>query len=197
MLPQCFILIGRSGSGKGTQAKLLIEDLKKKDSSRGTLYIQTGQELREFIKGSTYTEKKTKETYDRGELTPEFLALYAWIRLLVTTYDGTQNLIFDGTPRKVHEAGVINSLFEFYAFDKPWVINIDIDVEEAVKRLMARKRQDDNEETIRKRLHWYETDVAPTIEYFRNNPRYNFLNIPGERSIEEIHADIAQKLGLQ
>jgi hypothetical protein len=39
--------------------------------------------------------------------------------------------------------------------------------------------------------------VAPTIEYFRNNPRYNFLNIPGERSIEEIHADIAQKLGLQ
>jgi len=196
MSPQCFIFIGRSGSGKGTQAKLLIEDLKRSDSSRETLYIQTGQELREFIKGETYTQKKTKGLYENGALMPEFLALHAWISLMVEKYDGTQNLIFDGTPRKVHEAGVINSLFEFYSFEKPWVINIDISLDEAVKRLMERKREDDTEDSIRKRLGWYETDVAPTINYFKSNPLYRCLDIDGERSIEAIHTDIVKRLGL-
>ncbi len=196
MSPQCFIFIGRSGSGKGTQAKLLIEELKKRGRPE-PLYVQTGQELREFIKGDSFTQKKEKEQYDLGMLTPEFLALYAWIRLVVTKYDGAQDLIFDGTPRKPHEAGVLNSIFEFYTFEKPWVIHIHISAEEALRRLLARKREDDEESEIKKRLKWYETDVVPTIEYFRNNPKFNFIEINGERGVEEIHEEIAKKVGLQ
>ena len=47
--PQTFVFIGRSGCGKGTQAKLLIEELKKNDPAHEVMYIETGARIREFI----------------------------------------------------------------------------------------------------------------------------------------------------
>ncbi|MEK7501764.1 MAG: nucleoside monophosphate kinase [Patescibacteria group bacterium] len=196
MIPQTFIFIGRSGCGKGTQVELLTKVLKEKESSIDVLYIQTGQEFREFIKGNTLTQKKAKEIYDVGGLMPEFLAVNMWVKPLVEKYKGNQHIIFDGTPRKLHEAGVLDSIFGYYSFGKPWVINIEISAEEALKRLLLRKRLDDSEDDIKKRLGWYETDVAPTIEYYCDNPRYNFLEINGERTIEDIHDDIVKKVAL-
>lgn len=191
-----FIFIGRSGCGKGTQIEMLVETLKKKDPEHGILQIYTGREFREFINGPSITQKLSKAIYDVGGLMPEFLTTHMWTKQLVENFDGNQHIIFDGTPRKLHEAGALHSVFGFYKLDKPWVINIGISVEEAVRRLMLRKRQDDNEADIRKRLGWYNTDVAPTIEFYRDNANYNFFYVDGERSPEEIHKDIVQKLGL-
>jgi adenylate kinase family enzyme len=196
MKPQAFIFIGRSGCGKGTQVKLLMDVLAKNDPKTEIMYIATGNELREFIKGDSFTQKKCKELYDVGGLQPEFLAVGMWVNRYFRDYNGTQHVIMDGMPRKLHEAGVLHSCLEFYGFQKPWVINIDISNEESRKRLLARKRVDDNDGEITRRLAWYETDVEPTIEYYDGNPKYNFLKIPGERTIEEIHADIVKRLGL-
>ena len=60
MKPQTFIFIGRSGCGKGTQAELVQEHLKQIDPKRKVLYIQTGAEFREFIKGNSETQKLSK-----------------------------------------------------------------------------------------------------------------------------------------
>lgn len=170
--------------------------LKEKDSGRDILYVQTGQEFRQFIKGTTVAAQKSKEIYDAGGLQPEFLTVNMWVKPLIERFKGNQHLMFDGTPRKLHEAGVLHSAFGFFGFDKPWVINIDISTDESTRRLLARKRFDDNESEIKKRLDWYETDVAPTLTYYDGNPEYNFLKIFGERSVEEIHADIVKKVGL-
>ncbi len=194
--PKCFVFVGRSGAGKGTQAKLIMDLLKKIDG-RDILYVQTGQELREFIKGPSYTQQLTKKLYDSGSLMPEFMAVYAWINRVVNNYKGTEHLVFDGTPRKLHEAGVLHSIFSLYQFEKPCVINIEITPEEAFKRLILRKRQDDDEAEIRKRLSWYETDVVPAINFYRNNKDYNFLEIDGQGSVEDIHKDIVKRLGLE
>jgi len=193
---QSFVFIGRSGCGKGTQIEMLMKLLKEKDPDREILYIYTGQEFRNFIQGSSATQKISKSIYDSGGLMPEFLTVHMWVKPLVEKYKGNQHIIFDGTPRKFHEAGVLHSMFGFYKLEKPWVINIGISAEEAVKRLLKRERQDDNESDIRKRLGWYETDVSPTIEFYRDNPNYNFLYVDGERSQEEVHLDIAKKMGL-
>lgn len=193
---QSFVFIGRSGCGKGTQIEMLMKLLKEKDPDREILYIYTGQEFRNFIQGSSTTQKISRSIYDAGGLMPEFLTVHMWVKPLVEKYKGNQHIIFDGTPRKFHEAGVLHSMFGFYKLEKPWVINIGISAEEAVKRLLKRERQDDNESDIRKRLGWYETDVSPTIEFYRDNPNYNFLYVDGERSQEEVHLDIAKKMGL-
>lgn len=196
MSQKTFILIGRSGCGKGTQGALISEYLNKNDANRKTLYIQTGSEYREFIKGDSETQKLSKNIYDVGGLQPEFLSVYMWVNVLVKNYIKEENIIFDGTPRRFHEAGVLDSIFDFYNIKDIYAINIEISEEESVKRLMSRGRIDDTKDEIKKRLSWYETDVVPAINFYRDNSRYKFLNINGERSPEEIHKEIIDKINL-
>jgi len=194
MNQKTFILIGRSGCGKGTQGDLLMKYLKDKDPQRDTLYITSGAEFREFIKGDSATQKLSNELYMADKLQPEFLSVFMWINLLVKNYTDKKHLIFDGAPRRRHEAGVLDSIFDFYGLKDIYVLNIDVSEKWATERLEARHRMDDKSEDIAKRLAWYNTDVVPAIEYYKNNPRYKFLLINGERSIEEIHNEIIGKL---
>lgn len=202
MNAQSFIFIGRSGCGKGTQAQLLHVWLEQKDKDagveRGVFYLQTGQELREFIQGNNPTQLIARKIYNEGELMPEFLTIYAWARQLSEKFNGTDHLIIDGTPRKLHEAGALHSIFSFYGrTDKCHVIYMNISEDEAVKRLMARGRTDDNPEDIRARLKWFETDVLPAVEYYRNSPEYCFHEINGEQSPEEVSREIMEALAIK
>jgi len=61
--------------------------------------------------------------------------------------------------------------------------------------MMARKRADDTPEKIQNRLDWYEKDVLPSINYFRNKPSFDFIEINGEQTIENVHNDIIKALG--
>ena len=131
MKPQCFIFIGASGCGKGTQVEKLKEYLNQADPGRPILYIQTGAEFRKFIQGSSLTQNLSKEIAVKGGLQPEFVTVYLWIRVLIEQYTGNEHLIFDGTPRKLHEAGVLNSIIGFYGLPKPHVINMEVGLEEA------------------------------------------------------------------
>ncbi len=194
MKPQSFIFIGRSGSGKGTQAKLLQEYLKKVDPSRNALYVQSGAEFREFIKGGSATQKLSRDIYDKGGLQPEFLATFMWTNVLVKNYTLGEHLIMDGMPRKYHEAGVLDSIFDFYKITKPFVVYIDIKKEESVNRLMARGRIDDNRKEIEERLSWFETEVSHALDFYRDNPQYNYLVVNGEQPVEKVHADIIEKI---
>ncbi|MFA6315197.1 MAG: nucleoside monophosphate kinase [Candidatus Paceibacterota bacterium] len=195
MTPRTFLFIGRSGCGKGTQAKLLMDALKVNDPKSNSVYIQTGNELRNFIKGDTYTQKLAKNVYDDGGLMPEFLTVYEWSKVLIERFSGREHLIFDGSPRRLHEAGVLHSIFGFFKLNKPCVILIDLDRDVAIKRLLDRKRLDDNKDDIEERMAWFETDVMPAINFYRDNTFYDFLVVDGNRSIEDIHADIVSKVG--
>ena len=196
MKQKAFILIGRSGCGKGTQSELIKKRLAGLDPERPMLSVQTGAEFREFIKGDSTTQKLSHAAYTADILQPEFLSVYMWINVLIREYKNGEHLMFDGTPRRRHEAGVLDSIFDFYGIEKPIVINVDVGAEWATTRLSARGRMDDGKDDIAKRLAWYETDVVPTIEFYRNNPRYNFIQVNGERSVDEIHAEIVEKAGL-
>ncbi len=193
MTPQTFIFIGRSGCGKGTQAKLIQDYLKKFDASRDILYIQTGAEFREFIKGNTVTQKLSKEMYDKGMFQPEFLAIHMWTSVLVSKYTAGEHLILDGMPRKYHEAGVLDSVWPFYKMRPPHVIYIDITHDESKKRLLARKRFDDNDKEIEERLSWFESEVVPTLDFFKSNPDYDYVVVNGMQPAEEVHKEIIEK----
>ena len=105
-----FIFIGKSGCGKGTQAKLLEAYLRKTDPSKEVLYIQTGWEIREFIKGNSFTQKTAKVLYDTGALQPEFLSIYIWTNVLVNKFNGHEHLIFDGFLAKILKFELIDVL---------------------------------------------------------------------------------------
>lgn len=174
----------------------MTKTLLAKDPGLMMLHIESGNELRKFSTGTTHTAQLVKEILSNGGLMPEFMPIYLWGKIFSERFTGKETLIFDGTPRKLMEAQILDSLFPFFGLDKPWIIYLDVDHEESSKRLKLRGRNDDNEDAIKKRLEWYESDVRPSVEYYRTNPNVRFLDIDGERHIETVHADIVKKVGL-
>ena len=194
MNPQTFIFIGRSGCGKGTQADLLTKHLCEHDKLCKTLHIETGAFLREFVKGDSYTQKLSKKILDEGALMPESVMVALWENYLFDNYTGKENLIFDGAPRKLHEAQLLDSALKFYDIKKPSIIYMNVSREWSEKRLLGRARKDDKLEVIERRLAWFNSEVIPTINFYKNNPDYNFLDINGEQTIEEVNKEIIAKL---
>ena len=72
---QFFIFIGRSGAGKGVQAKLLQEYLLRKGHSR-VVHTTTGGGFRDFISQDNYVARLAKDYNEKGVLQPEFLAVW-------------------------------------------------------------------------------------------------------------------------
>ena len=197
-MPQyTFIIFGPSGSGKGTQAELLIEYLKKTDPNRQTFYIETGQRFREFAKDNSYTAKLVKEIIDHGSLAPEFLPIWMWTDFLVKNISGNEHLILDGLSRVVHEAPVLDSAMRFYKRENPFVISIEVSERWSTERLLSRARTDDTLEDIKNRLSWYKKSVTPAIDYFKNDPYYKFVEVNGEQTIPEVHKEIMGKLNIR
>ncbi len=193
MNPQTFIFTGRSGCGKGTQGKLLREHLQK--MNRDVFYLESGEQFRTLIAGSSYTSNLSREAMVRGDLQPEFLAVWAWSHIFVEQLKDGQDWILDGTPRKLHEARVLHSAFEFYKRPKPIVIFMNVSRQWSIDRMHGRGRADDMRDSdIEKRLGWYESEVVPIIENYRKDPFYTFIQVYGERPVEEIAQDIIEKL---
>lgn len=195
MRNQTFIFIGRSGSGKGTQADLIEAYLKEKDGEKRPIHhIITGNFLREYAKGNNYSAGAMREIMEKGLLMPDFAPVAMWGNFLLNNINGKEHIITDGMPRKLPEAIMLDGAFKFFKREKPVVVFIELSRESVMKRLLLRKRFDDTEEAIRERLKFYDSDVEPVVEYYKNSPDYTFLSIDGEPTIEEIHKDIMAKL---
>jgi adenylate kinase len=193
MSPQTFVFIGRSGCGKGTQAELLQKLLKEKDPESEIFYLETGQEFRDFIGTPGYSNELAKVIQEQGGLQPSFLAVWIWSNILIKNLNKQKHLFIDGTPRKLGEAIIFNGAMKFYS-RKPNVIYLNVSRTWSEKRLAERHRSDDELSMIKNRLDWFDSEVMPAVEYFEKNLDVNFLDINGERSIEEIHADIVKSL---
>lgn len=196
--PKAYIILGRSGSGKGTQADLLMTHLcQVADKQCRTLHIESGAFLRAFMKEDGYTQKKINDVVRSGILVPESIVVALWSNYLVNNFTGTENLVFDGTPRKLHEAQLLDNALRFYNIKKPTVIFLNVSRDWSEKRLLGRARgQDDKPESIKRRLDWFETEVVPTLNFYRADPYYNFVDINGEQPIEDVQNEILAKLGL-
>ncbi len=194
MQPQTFVFIGRSGCGKGTQAELLEENLKKNYPESPIFYLETGQGFRDFITKDSYTSKLSEKMYKMAEAQPSFLAIWMWTHMIVEKFKGNEHLFIDGTPRGYSEALVLTSAMKFYN-RRATVIYINVSREWSEERLMNRGRMDDlSKEHVKKRLDWFDKDIMPAVEYFRYSPDYKFLDVNGERPIIEIHQEILQRL---
>jgi adenylate kinase len=196
MTPKTFILIGRSGSGKGTQARLLQEYLNEIDKDTPVFYLETGAEFRKFLKGETYSSNLSRKIYEEGDLQPSFLAIRIWAEKFVNNLTGNEHIIIDGTPRQLREAHILESALDFYKKNDVYIIFPNVSRKWSEEHLLSRGRTDDDPEEIKRRLDWYDEKVTPAIEYFKNNSKFNFLDINGEQTIQEVRDEIIKKLNL-
>ena len=193
--PKAFIFIGRSGCGKGTQTELFINKFKEVKPDEGIYHLESGKNFRDFIDNKTFSSELSKDVMKTGKLQPEFLAIWVWSHLLVENLEKGEHLVLDGTPRKLRETHVLETAFDFYGFGEIYVIHLDITREETKRRLAVRGRLDDiNPEDVDKRLEWFDNEVSPVIDFYIDNPRYKYVHINGEQSVDEIHKEIIKKV---
>lgn len=193
MSQNTYIFFGRSGSGKGTQADMLIQGLRNR--GRKVVYIETGQKFREFLSQDNYTSVLTKKVIDTGKLMPVFMPVWLWTTALVQEFSGYEDLVLDGLCRKITEAPVLDSALKFYGIESAYIIHINVSNEWAFDRMKSRGRADDTDEYIKSRVEWYDREVLPVIEYFKERKGYTYIDINGEQSIEAVHAELMSKLG--
>jgi len=192
--PMAYVFIGRSGSGKGTQVKLLKDEFDKRNVK--FLHIETGALLREYAKGDSYVQKIVKKLIEAGELAPDPVIIGLWINYIVKNFTGKEQLIFDGAPRKLVEAVFLDNTMRFLKIQKYKIVYIDVSRESCTQRLLKRSRSDDNTRAIENRMNWYDQDVMPAVQFFRTNKDCIVLDINGEQTPEAIHDEIMRKIQL-
>jgi adenylate kinase family enzyme len=193
---QAYIFIGRSGSGKGTQAARLQKMLHEKNPEQKVIYEETGAFFRNFIEEDHYSARLSKEIMNTGARQPSFLAVLMWGNILLKNLTGSESIIIDGSPRALPEAHILDSALSFYKLS-PKVIYINISFDEAIKRLRERGRADDkNIEEVKERLAWFDRDVVPAIEYYRTNPAYTFVEVNGEEPVDVVFEKLAKSLNI-
>lgn len=189
MKSRTIVFLGKSGSGKDTQAEILAEKLKP------SLLVSTGDLARKIGASKTLTGKRVKETIDEGGLLPAWIASFLWQEKLVKDFNGEENLIFPSSPRRLAEAQEIDETMSWLKKDgNVEAVLVDIPNTEVMTRLLKRGRSDDIEENIKERLVWFKRDVGPVIDYYEKVGRLH--KIDGVGSVEEIAERIAQALGI-
>ena len=201
------IFLGPPGSGKGTQAKMLVDHY-------GIPQISTGDILREAVREGTPLGREAKGYMDRGELVPDEVVV-GIVRERLQGDDCKKGFILDGFPRTIPQAEALEETLKGLSKGIDHVINIEVGKDELIRRLSGRRtcrkcgamyhiifdppkregvcdrcggelyqRDDDREETIRERLRVYEEQTAPLIEFYRK--RGLLRTIDGKGEIKEI-----------
>lgn len=187
------IAFGRSGCGKGTQLKLLsqkIEEIKSKKA----LSFATGDFFRELFSEDSFTAKIAHDITNAGQLQPLFLTVTMWGSAFIKNIESDSDLFIDGFPRRLDEAKMLNEAFSFYKRGDIILLDFLVSRETSKERMLKRGRSDDTLENAEIRLNWYDSDVIAGLEYFKSEPGYIYIPIDGERTIEEIHIDVMEKI---
>jgi adenylate kinase len=183
-------MVGRPGSGKGTQATLLAKKVQAP-------IFSTGGEFRALAAGESYLGKRLKGAMERGELLPHWLASFTFQKVLLHL-EPEEKVVFEGACRTAPEAALFEEMSLWLA--RPYrAVYLRISEEEAWKRLLSRSategRADDDQTVIRKRFEEYKTKNEAVIEHFKAVG--TLVEVNGEQPIEVVHADVLKALDLQ
>lgn len=191
--PQVYLFIGRSGSGKGTQAKLLFSHLEK-EGPRPVITFSAGDTFRELAAGDTHTASLINQAITSGGLLPTFLPVWLWSDAFIQKFSGQEDIVVEGIGRRQEELEVFAGLLEFYDIQCN-LVYLDLSRETAMERMLARGRADDTTADIQARLDWFDARVVPAIDWAKNHRRFMVHTIDSEPAVSVIQADIIQKLG--
>ncbi len=210
------ILLGPPGAGKGTQAKMLIDQY-------GIPQISTGDILRANLKAQTELGLEAKKYMDAGKLVPDEVVI-GIVGNRLQEDDCQKGYMLDGFPRTVAQAEALDKILSERSAGIDHVVSIEVPDSELVKRLTGRRtckqggrgyhvmfdppskegacdkcsgelyqRDDDNEETVGARLVVYTEQTQPLIEYY--NKKGLLRPIDGLGQISEIFDRVVKVLG--
>jgi adenylate kinase len=183
------ILFGPPGSGKGTQAAMLIEKF-------GLLHISTGELFRYEIRNETPLGLKAKEYIFNGQLVPDELT----IEMLKRKVDANQHvngIIFDGFPRTLRQAEALDEFLAEKGEGVTLLVSLDVPEDELIHRILERgktshRMDDSNEAIIRNRIAVYLDETSPIFKHYEEKDKA--VLIDGTGSKDEIFARLTDSI---
>lgn len=211
-----FALFGPPGSGKGTQAKNLVQAL-------GIPQLSTGDMLREALKAGSALGLEAKEFMNKGQLVPDSLMI-GLIRTRIQANDCKQGFMLDGFPRTVAQAEALDKMLVDLELAMEHVVSFLVDRKELVSRLSGRlvcsncgasyhevskapkkagvcdicgspvvKREDDRAEVVEARLETFHASTKPVEDYYREKGRLREVQASGQEN--EVFQRILKAIG--
>ena len=203
------VLLGAPGSGKGTQAKLLMAE-------RNIPQISTGDMLRAAVATGSRFGQQARQTMDAGQLVADDIML-GIISERLAEPDAQKGFILDGFPRTVQQALDLEELLDQLGQPLDVALLMDVDFDVLMKRLTGRRtcsrtgkllnvyfspqadldacvesggeliqREDDNEDTIKSRLEVYRAQTEPVVAFYRKRGKLRMIDADGD--IDEVRA---------
>lgn len=201
------LLLGAPGSGKGTQAKFLVETL-------GVPQLSTGDMLRAAVKVGSKLGNEAASFMNKGALVPDSLVL-GLISERILSDDCKMGFILDGFPRNIPQATALDKALEAIGRKIDRVVAIEVNEKELILRLTGRRtckscgtgyhitfqapreagrcdkcgdqliqRSDDVEDVIKDRLNVYNQQTAPLLEYYAD--RGSLRRVQGVGALAEV-----------
>jgi len=197
------ILLGAPGSGKGTQARRLVEVYKVPQ-------ISTGDILRAATVGGSEAGRRAGELMGQGQLVPDQLVIEL-VSERVLKADSRRGFILDGFPRNIPQAQELDTRLGWVSRPIQMAVNFEVDRSSLMKRLTGRRtcencgeiynihfqpprsrgrcdscggplvrREDDTEDTVRQRLEVYHQETELLVQYYRAQHKLRTLNANGD-----------------
>jgi adenylate kinase len=187
------VLLGRQGSGKGTQADRLALLF-------GVTHISTGDAFRAAVDSGTPLGKTAKAYMDSGELVPDEVVIDVIRERLVGLgalgRDAHAGFVLDGFPRNLAQAEALDTMLSSIGRELDAVLFLNLSDEVAIERLRRRAevegRADDTPEVIARRLAIYHDDTEPIVEHYR--VAGTLVPLQAELTIDEVWAQIEAAL---
>jgi len=212
------VLLGAPGSGKGTQAKLLVEKYQIPQ-------ISTGDLLRAAVAAGTELGKKAKAAMDAGQLVTDDVVL-GMIQERLAEPDAKAGFILDGFPRNIPQAQSLDAMLARTGQPLQLALLVDVETDVLMKRITGRRtcgscgaiyniyfsptrepgkcdkcggalqhRSDDNEDTVRNRLEVYDKQTSPLVSYYKAQGKLR--TVKGVGGINDIFAKVTEVIEAQ
>jgi len=153
------VILGRQGSGKGTQSLRLAERY-------GCVHLSTGDVLRAAVEEGTELGQQAAGIMNAGGLVGDDVMIPLVAERVAKPDIISGGVLLDGFPRTADQANGLEVMLADLGQELTIAINLDVPVEEVTMRMMARGRDDDTEEAIARRLSLYEEQTAPLLDWF-------------------------------
>lgn len=181
-------LFGPPGAGKGTQSKKLVDKY-------NLAYISTGDILREEMSKGTKLGERARDVIEQGRLVSDDIIVQI-IEKKIQTNTEVDGFLFDGFPRTVVQAYILEGLLLKMNTSLSCMISLEVPEDELMKRMMERakkeNRSDDTKEIIQNRLREYKNKTIPVAQFYDEKGIYYKIN--GLGTVDEIFSRITDTI---
>lgn len=176
-----FVLFGKPGSGKGTQAEHLSEKYK-------LYHISTGDLFRKNISQNSNLGLLAQSYMDKGELVPDEVTI-KMLENEIKENPQSKGFLFDGFPRTIAQAESLDKFLKSIDMQINATIALDVDEQELISRIIDRgktsNRSDDQDiEKIQNRFNEYNMKTSTLSKYYKDQKK--FFEVDGSGSVDEI-----------